>query len=134
MLWSSHLLNRCGCDTCIRDSNEDSLRHSMSRVNEYSALASPSLIALSSNDPILTAFQLSWELRNLAFTEPECRNEYMVSYLCTFEVKYFFGQKKKKRGNLHLQISFQFHIRHLIMKNLSEHVHCFFKSFSNAAH
>lgn len=68
---------RCGCDTCIRDSNEDSLRHSMSRVNEYSALASPSLIALSSNDPILTAFQLSWELRNLAFTEPECRNEYM---------------------------------------------------------
>jgi Transient receptor ion channel II. len=51
----------------------------MSRVNEYRALASPSLIALSSNDPILTAFQLSWELRNLAFTEPECRNEYMVS-------------------------------------------------------
>ncbi|KAI5741506.1 hypothetical protein M8J76_014316 [Diaphorina citri] len=68
---------RCGCDTCLRESNEDSLRHSMSRVNEYRALASPSLIALSSNDPILTAFQLSWELRNLAFTEPECRNEYM---------------------------------------------------------
>lgn len=101
MLWSSHLLNRCGCDTCIRDSNEDSLRHSMSRVNEYSALASPSLIALSSNDPILTAFQLSWELRNLAFTEPECRNEYMVSYLCTVEVKYFFGQKKKKKEEIY---------------------------------
>ncbi|NEU34629.1 hypothetical protein GN156_28660, partial [bacterium LRH843] len=44
---------RCGCDVCIRDSNEDSLRHSMSRVNEYRALASPSLIVLSSNDPIL---------------------------------------------------------------------------------
>uniref|UniRef100_A0A8D8XPQ3 Transient-receptor-potential-like protein n=2 Tax=Cacopsylla melanoneura TaxID=428564 RepID=A0A8D8XPQ3_9HEMI len=68
---------RCGCDVCLRETEEDSLRHSMSRVNEYRALASPSLIALSSNDPILTAFQLSWELRNLAFTEPECRNEYM---------------------------------------------------------
>ncbi|CAG2061689.1 unnamed protein product [Timema podura] len=53
---------KCGCEECLRDSNEDSLRHSMSRVNEYRALASPSLIALSSNDPILTAFQLSWEL------------------------------------------------------------------------
>uniref|UniRef100_A0A8D8ZKX2 Transient-receptor-potential-like protein n=1 Tax=Cacopsylla melanoneura TaxID=428564 RepID=A0A8D8ZKX2_9HEMI len=70
---------RCGCDVCLRETEEDSLRHSMSRVNEYRALASPSLIALSSNDPILTAFQLSWELRNLAFTEPECRNEYLVS-------------------------------------------------------
>lgn len=41
----------------------------MSRLNEYQALASPSLMALSSSDPILTAFQLSWELRNLAFAE-----------------------------------------------------------------
>lgn len=49
----------------------------MSRVNEYRALASPSLIALSSNDPILTAFQLSWELRNLALTEQECKTEYL---------------------------------------------------------
>lgn len=49
----------------------------MSRVNEYRALASPSLIALSSNDPLLTAFQLSWELRNLAFAEPECKTEYL---------------------------------------------------------
>ncbi|XP_075234262.1 transient-receptor-potential-like protein isoform X1 [Lycorma delicatula] len=68
---------RCGCDVCIRDSNEDSLRHSISRVSEYRALASPALIALSSSDPILTAFQLSWELRNLAFTEQECKSEYM---------------------------------------------------------
>lgn len=49
----------------------------MSRVNEYRALASPSLIALSSNDPLLTAFQLSWELRNLAFTEQESKSEYL---------------------------------------------------------
>ncbi|GJQ82376.1 TRPL [Trypoxylus dichotomus] len=68
---------KCGCDDCIRESKEDSLRHSLSRVNEYKALASPSLIALSSGDPILTAFQLSWELRNLAFAEPECKSDYL---------------------------------------------------------
>lgn len=68
---------RCGCDECIRLSTEDSLRHSLSRVNAYRALASPSLIALSSTDPLLTAFQLSWELRNLAFAEQECKTEYL---------------------------------------------------------
>lgn len=46
-------------------------------MNEYRALSSPSLIALSSNDPLLTAFQLSWELRNLAFAEQECKAEYL---------------------------------------------------------
>lgn len=50
----------------------------MCRVNEYRALASPSLMALSSADPILTAFQLSWELRRLARIEKEFTNEYMV--------------------------------------------------------
>ncbi|XP_015834999.1 transient-receptor-potential-like protein isoform X2 [Tribolium castaneum] len=68
---------KCGCDECIKESEEDYLRHSLARLNEYKALASPSLIALSSSDPILTAFQLSWELRNLAFAEPECKSEYM---------------------------------------------------------
>jgi len=75
-LW---LCPRCGCDKCIQESQEDSLRFSVSRLNEYRALASPSLIALSSNDPILTAFQLSWELRNLAFAEEESKNDYLVS-------------------------------------------------------
>ncbi|XP_055629755.1 transient-receptor-potential-like protein [Toxorhynchites rutilus septentrionalis] len=68
---------KCGCDECIRRSSEDSLRHSLARVNEYRALASPSLITLSSQDPLLTAFQLSWELRNLAFAEQECKSEYL---------------------------------------------------------
>ncbi|KAI5630962.1 transient receptor ion channel II domain-containing protein [Phthorimaea operculella] len=68
---------RCGCEECIRLSSEDSLRHSLARLNEYRALASPSLIALSSTDPILTAFQLSWELRNLAFAEQESKAEYL---------------------------------------------------------
>ncbi|XP_045478713.1 transient-receptor-potential-like protein isoform X2 [Harmonia axyridis] len=68
---------KCGCDECITSSRQDSLRQALSRLNEYKALASPSLIALSSSDPILTAFQLSWELRGLAFAEPECKSEYL---------------------------------------------------------
>nr|QDQ16919.1 transient receptor potential-like protein [Danaus plexippus] len=68
---------RCGCDICIRDSSDDSLRHSLARLNTYRALASPSLIALSATDPILTAFQLSWELRNLAFAEQESKSQYL---------------------------------------------------------
>lgn len=47
-------------------SKVDSLRHSRSRLNIYKALASPSLIALSSEDPILTAFRLGWELKELS--------------------------------------------------------------------
>ncbi|XP_042876853.1 transient receptor potential-gamma protein-like isoform X4 [Penaeus japonicus] len=67
---------RCGCDDCVTSRQEDSLRHSRSRINAYRALASPSLIALSSKDPILTAFELSWELRRLSFMEHEFRSEY----------------------------------------------------------
>ncbi len=62
---------RCGCDDCVTSRQEDSLRHSRSRINAYRALASPSLVALSSKDPILTAFELSWELRRLSFLEHE---------------------------------------------------------------
>ncbi|VVD03786.1 unnamed protein product [Leptidea sinapis] len=67
---------RCGCDECVRSRREDSLRHSRSRINAYRALASPSLIALSSKDPILSAFELSWELRRLSALEHEFRAEY----------------------------------------------------------
>ncbi|XP_031341305.1 transient receptor potential-gamma protein isoform X1 [Photinus pyralis] len=67
---------RCGCDECVTSRMEDSLRHSRSRINAYRALASPSLIALSSKDPILTAFELSWELRRLSFMEHEFKTEY----------------------------------------------------------
>lgn len=72
---------RCGCDECITSNTHDSLRHSHSRINAYKALSSPSLIALSSRDPLLTAFELSWELRRLSTMESEFRNEYNVSIL-----------------------------------------------------
>jgi len=55
----------------------DPLRLSSNRISEYKALASPSLIALSSTDPLMTAFKLSWELRELAVSEPESRAEYL---------------------------------------------------------
>ena len=77
MLTPEHF--RCGCEECTVSRSEDSLRHSRSRINAYRALASPSLIALSSKDPILTAFELSWELKQLAFDEYEFKSEYLVS-------------------------------------------------------
>ncbi|XP_031783757.1 transient receptor potential protein isoform X2 [Nasonia vitripennis] len=67
---------RCGCDECVSSSEQDSLRHSQSRINAYRALTSSSLIALSSRDPLLTAFELSWELRRLSRMEQEFRSEY----------------------------------------------------------
>ncbi|XP_032812445.2 short transient receptor potential channel 4-like isoform X1 [Petromyzon marinus] len=67
---------RCSCGECVSSSEVDSLRHSRSRLNIYRALASPSLVALSSEDPILTAFQLSWELKELSKVENEFKSEY----------------------------------------------------------
>ncbi|XP_045778179.1 transient receptor potential protein isoform X2 [Maniola jurtina] len=67
---------KCGCDECVKSSTEDSLRHSQARINAYRALSSPSLIALSSADPLLTAFELSWELGRLSRMETEFRTEY----------------------------------------------------------
>lgn len=71
---------RCACSDCVRSCSHDSLNHSRSRINAYRALASPSLIALSSKDPILTAFELSFELRRLSFLEHEYKCEYTVRY------------------------------------------------------
>lgn len=63
---------------CVSSSEVDSLRHSRSRLNIYKALASPSLIALSSEDPILTAFRLGWELKELSKVENEFKAEYDI--------------------------------------------------------
>lgn len=84
---------RCGCDECITLSQQDSLRQALSRLNEYKALASPSLIALSSSDPILTAFQLSWELRGLAFAEPVYKNIF-YSFLPIIFIQFSFSMKR----------------------------------------
>ena len=67
---------RCYCEQCLVHSKEDSLRHSRSRINAYKALSSPCYISLSSRDPIMTAFDLSRELKRLSRIENEFKQEY----------------------------------------------------------
>ncbi|KNC32158.1 Transient receptor potential protein [Lucilia cuprina] len=67
---------KCGCDECVTSQESDSLRHSQSRINAYRALSASSLISLSSRDPVLTAFELAWELKRLQAMESEFRAEY----------------------------------------------------------
>lgn len=71
-----HMLS-CSCQACQEKVNEDSLRHSLFRINSYKALASPAWISLTSPDPILTAFKLSWELQKLALKENEFKDTYI---------------------------------------------------------
>lgn len=54
-------------------------RYSHARINAYRALASPSLICLSSSDPFLTAFVLSDDLKKLSTMEKEFVQDYLVS-------------------------------------------------------
>ncbi|CAH1266726.1 TRPC5 [Branchiostoma lanceolatum] len=67
----------CECDGCTERIKADSLRYSLHRISTYRALASPAWISLTSTDPILTAFRLSWELFNLAQLENEFKDPYM---------------------------------------------------------
>ncbi|XP_033743290.1 transient-receptor-potential-like protein [Pecten maximus] len=67
----------CSCKVCQEHVHEDSLRHSLLRINTYKALASPAWISLTSPDPILTAFRLSWVLQKLALRENEFKDTYM---------------------------------------------------------
>ncbi|KAG5844646.1 hypothetical protein ANANG_G00164700 [Anguilla anguilla] len=89
---------RCNCIECVSSSDVDSLRHSRSRLNIYRALASPSLIALSSEDPFLTAFQLSWELQELSKVENEFKSEYEeLSQQCKQFAKDLLDQTRSSR-------------------------------------
>ncbi|XP_048034874.1 short transient receptor potential channel 4a isoform X1 [Megalobrama amblycephala] len=89
---------RCNCMECVSGSDVDSLRHSRSRLNIYRALASPSLIALSSEDPFLTAFQLSWELQELSKVENEFKSEYEeLSQQCKQFAKDLLDQTRSSR-------------------------------------
>ncbi|XP_030056265.1 short transient receptor potential channel 4 [Microcaecilia unicolor] len=89
---------RCNCVECVSGSDVDSLRHSRSRLNIYKALASPSLIALSSEDPFLTAFQLSWELQELSKVENEFKSEYEeLSQQCKQFAKDLLDQTRSSR-------------------------------------
>ena len=45
-------------------------------IDIYRALSSPAWISLTSPDPVLTAFRLSWELDRLAMKENEFKDLY----------------------------------------------------------
>ncbi|XP_035010314.1 short transient receptor potential channel 4b [Hippoglossus stenolepis] len=89
---------RCNCVECVSSSDVDVLRQSRSRLNIYKALASPSLIALSSEDPFLTAFQLSWELKELSKVENEFKSEYEeLSRTCKQFAKSLLDQTRSSK-------------------------------------
>ncbi|CAI5445881.1 unnamed protein product [Caenorhabditis angaria] len=67
----------CNCETCDRERLNDSLQYSLKRINTFRALASPAWMSLTSPDPILSAFKLSWDLQRLAFEEHEFKETYL---------------------------------------------------------
>ncbi|XP_036379548.1 short transient receptor potential channel 6a [Megalops cyprinoides] len=66
----------CKCNNCSYHQRHDSFSHSRSRINAYKGLASPAYLSLSSEDPVLTALELSNELAVLANIEKEFKNDY----------------------------------------------------------
>ncbi|XP_006007350.2 short transient receptor potential channel 3 [Latimeria chalumnae] len=66
----------CKCNECMEKQKHDSFSHSRSRINAYKGLASPAYLSLSSEDPVLTALELSNELAKLANIEKEFKNDY----------------------------------------------------------
>nr|XP_003934012.1 short transient receptor potential channel 7 isoform X3 [Saimiri boliviensis boliviensis] len=61
----------CKCSECTEKQRKDSFSHSRSRMNAYKGLASAAYLSLSSEDPVLTALELSNELARLANIETE---------------------------------------------------------------
>uniref|UniRef100_A0A4W4E3M6 Transient receptor ion channel domain-containing protein n=1 Tax=Electrophorus electricus TaxID=8005 RepID=A0A4W4E3M6_ELEEL len=66
----------CKCAECMEKQKQDSFSHSRSRMNAYKGLASAAYLSLSSEDPVLTALELSNELALLANIETEFKNDY----------------------------------------------------------
>uniref|UniRef100_A0A8B9S919 Transient receptor potential cation channel subfamily C member 7 n=1 Tax=Apteryx owenii TaxID=8824 RepID=A0A8B9S919_APTOW len=66
----------CKCNECVEKQRKDSFSHSRSRMNAYKGLASAAYLSLSSEDPVLTALELSNELARLANIETEFKNDY----------------------------------------------------------
>ncbi|XP_058023843.1 short transient receptor potential channel 7 [Ahaetulla prasina] len=66
----------CKCNECNEKQRKDSFSHSRSRMNAYKGLASAAYLSLSSEDPVLTALELSNELARLANIETEFKNDY----------------------------------------------------------
>lgn len=110
----------CNCVECMSCSDVDCLRHSRSRLNIYKALASPSLIALSSEDPFLTAFKLSWELKELSTVENEFKSEYEeLSRMCKQFAKDLLDQTRSSK-ELEIILNYRDDINPLLDENTND--------------
>ncbi|MGH0119836.1 UNVERIFIED_CONTAM: hypothetical protein FKN15_043269 [Acipenser sinensis] len=88
----------CECTLCNAKNKKDSLRHSRFRLDIYRCLASPSLIMLTEEDPILRAFELSADLKELSLVEVEFRNDYEeLAKQCTMFAKDLLAQARNSR-------------------------------------
>ncbi|KAI4807053.1 hypothetical protein KUCAC02_017830, partial [Chaenocephalus aceratus] len=92
----------CECTLCNAKNKKDSLRHSrvpaLFRLDIYRCLASPSLIMLTEEDPILRAFELSADLRELSLVEVEFRNDYEeLAKQCKMFAKDLLAQARNSR-------------------------------------
>ncbi|GFR30020.1 short transient receptor potential channel 4 [Trichonephila clavata] len=69
---------KCQCrELCAkRSQNGETLTESIGRMSAYRALASPTYLILTSEDPILAAFELSQEMEKLSRLLPENQKEY----------------------------------------------------------
>ncbi len=83
----------CECNECLNRFKFDSLRHAQSRLNAYRGLASEAYISLASIDPILTSFELGYELRLLSEREKYFKVKFMLKILWK---KFFFLNFKIK--------------------------------------
>ena len=59
----------CACLRCRERTKQDELKFAKSRLNAFKGLASEAYISLSSDDPILTVFELRNELQKVATAE-----------------------------------------------------------------
>uniref|UniRef100_A0A8C5AF49 Short transient receptor potential channel 1 n=1 Tax=Gadus morhua TaxID=8049 RepID=A0A8C5AF49_GADMO len=88
----------CECTLCNAKNKKDSLRHSRFRLDIYRCLSSPSLIMLTEEDPILRAFELSADLRELSLVEVEFRNDYEeLAKQCKMFAKDLLAQARNSR-------------------------------------
>ncbi|XP_073343922.1 short transient receptor potential channel 1 isoform X2 [Pagrus major] len=88
----------CECTLCNAKNKKDSLRHSRFRLDIYRCLASPSLIMLTEEDPILRAFELSTDLKELSLVEVEFRNDYEeLAKQCKMFAKDLLAQARNSR-------------------------------------
>ncbi|XP_051839299.1 short transient receptor potential channel 1 isoform X3 [Antechinus flavipes] len=88
----------CECTLCSAKNKKDSLRHSRFRLDIYRCLASPALIMLTEEDPILRAFELSADLKELSLVEVEFRNDYEeLAQQCKMFAKDLLAQARNSR-------------------------------------